>query len=303
MDTNKEIQTKSVFVMITGRPNVGKSTLLNALVGEKVAIVSKKPQTTRNRITGVLTDGADQYVFIDTPGIHTPRNLLGKYMMNAVGNASDDADAVMFVVDASVPLTANERKALESYSEAKMKKLLIINKVDITDKTAILEYISKISSEYEFDSVIPVSALNGDGVEIILKELKKFLAPSPHFFPDDLYTDQPEKQIASEVIREKALRLTDDEIPHGIAVVIEEFKEKKDLISIRAELFVEKQAHKKIVIGKNGEMLKKIGTYAREDLEKILGSRVFLDIWVKVKENWRDRQSLLNTFGYGGKDE
>ncbi|MBO4794946.1 MAG: GTPase Era [Clostridia bacterium] len=303
MDTNKEIQTKSVFVMITGRPNVGKSTLLNALVGEKVAIVSKKPQTTRNRITGVLTDGADQYVFIDTPGIHTPKNLLGKYMMNAVGNASDDADAVMFVVDASVPLTANERKALESYSEAKMKKLLIINKVDITDKTAILEYISKISSEYEFDSVIPVSALNGDGVEIILKELKKFLAPSPHFFPDDLYTDQPEKQIASEVIREKALRLTDDEIPHGIAVVIEEFKEKKDLISIRAELFVEKQAHKKIVIGKNGEMLKKIGTYAREDLEKILGSRVFLDIWVKVKENWRDRQSLLNTFGYGGKDE
>ena len=289
--------------MITGRPNVGKSTLLNALVGEKVAIVSKKPQTTRNRITGVFTDGADQYVFIDTPGIHTPKNLLGKYMMNAVGNASDDADAVMFVVDASVPLTANERKALESYSEAKMKKLLIINKVDITDKTAILEYISKISSEYEFDSVIPVSALNGDGVEIILKELKKFLAPSPHFFPDDLYTDQPEKQIASEVIREKALRLTDDEIPHGIAVVIEEFKEKKDLISIRAELFVEKQAHKKIVIGKNGEMLKKIGTYAREDLEKILGSRVFLDIWVKVKENWRDRQSLLNTFGYGGKDE
>ncbi len=303
MDTNKEIQTKSVFVMITGRPNVGKSTLLNALVGEKVAIVSKKPQTTRNRITGVLTDGADQYVFIDTPGIHTPKNLLGKYMMNAVGNASDDADAVMFVVDASVPLTANERKALESYSEAKMKKLLVINKVDITDKTAILEYISKVSAEYEFDSVIPVSALNGDGVGIILEELKKFLAPSPHFFPDDLYTDQPEKQIASEVIREKALRLTDDEIPHGIAVVIEEFKEKKDLISIRAELFVEKQAHKKIVIGKNGEMLKKIGTYAREDLEKILGSRVFLDIWVKVKENWRDRQSLLNTFGYGGKDE
>ncbi|MBP5754754.1 MAG: GTPase Era, partial [Clostridia bacterium] len=197
----------------------------------------------------------------------------------------------------------NERKALESYSAAKMKKLLVINKVDITDKTAILEYISKVSAEYEFDSVIPVSALNGDGVEIILKELKKFLAPSPHFFPDDLYTDQPEKQIASEVIREKALRLTDDEIPHGIAVVIEEFKEKKDLISIRAELFVEKQAHKKIVIGKNGEMLKKIGTYAREDLEKILGSRVFLDIWVKVKENWRDRQSLLNTFGYGGKDE
>ena len=303
MNENENLSTKSVFVMITGRPNVGKSTLLNALVGEKVAIVSKKPQTTRNRITGVLTEGEDQYVFIDTPGLHTPKNLLGKYMMNAVGSASEDADAVMFVVDASVPLTVTERKALETYSKADIKKLLIINKVDITDKTAILEYISKISSEYEFDSVIPVSALNGDGTDIIMEELKKFLVPSPHFFPDDLYTDQPEKQIVAEVIREKALRLTDDEIPHGIAVVIEEFKEKKDLISIRAELFVEKQAHKKIVIGKNGEMLKKIGTYAREDLESILSSRIFLDIWVKVKENWRDRPALLNNFGYGSRDE
>ena len=173
----------------------------------------------------------------------------------------------------------------------------------VTDKTAILEYISRIASEYEFDSVIPVSALNGDGIGIIMDELKKFLVPSPHFFPDDLYTDQPEKQIASEVIREKALRLTDDEIPHGVAVVIEEFKEKKDLISIRAELFVEKQAHKKIIIGKNGEMLKKIGSYAREDLEKIFGTHIFLDIWVKVKENWRDRRALLDNFGYGGKDE
>ncbi len=303
MNENENLSTRSVFVMITGRPNVGKSTLLNALVGEKVAIVSKKPQTTRNRITGVLTDGGDQYVFIDTPGLHTPKNLLGKYMMNAVGSASEDADAVMFVVDASVPLTPTERKALETYSKADIKKLLIINKVDITDKTAILEYISKVSSEYEFDSVIPVSALNCDGTDIIMEELKKFLVPSPHFFPDDLYTDQPEKQIAAEVIREKALRLTDDEIPHGIAVVIEEFKEKKDLISIRAELFVEKQAHKKIIIGKNGEMLKKIGTYAREDLESILGSRIFLDIWVKVKENWRDRPALLNNFGYGSRDE
>lgn len=294
------MEQRSVFITITGRPNVGKSTLLNALVGEKVAIVSKKPQTTRNRITGVLTQGDDQYVFIDTPGLHKPKNLLGEYMMKSVGNAVNDADAVMFVVDASSPLSLTERKALESYSKADIKKLLIINKVDVTDKTAILKYITEASSQYDFDSIIPVSALTGDGVEIIREEIKKYLVPSPHFFPDDLYTDQPEKQIVAEVIREKALRLTDDEIPHGVAVVIEEFKEKKEVISVRAELYVEKQAHKKIVIGKNGEMLKKIGTYAREDLEEILCSRIYLDIWVRVKENWRDRPALLNNFGYNG---
>ena len=300
---NENIDTRSAFIMITGRPNVGKSTLMNALVGEKVAIVSKKPQTTRNRITGVLTKGKDQYVFIDTPGLHRPKNLLGEYMMKAVGSASSDADAVMFVVDASVPLTVTERNALESYSAADMKKVLIINKTDVTDKTAILKYIAEISALYTFDSVIPVSALTGDGIDTVMEEIEKYLVPSPHFFPEDLYTDQPEKQIVSEVIREKALRLTDDEIPHGVAVVIEEFKEKKDVITIRAELYVEKQAHKKIVIGKDGAMLKKIGSYAREDLENILGARIFLDIWVKVKENWRDRPTLLTNFGYGDNDQ
>ncbi|MDD4125949.1 MAG: GTPase Era [Eubacteriales bacterium] len=295
------METKSVFLMITGRPNVGKSTLLNALVGEKVAIVSNKPQTTRNRITGIVTDGDDQYVFIDTPGLHKPKNLLGEYMMKAVGSASADADAVLFTVDASVPLNQAEKQALQSYSESGIKRILVINKVDITDKSAILKYIAELSSKYDFDSVIPVSALTGDGITIIWDEIKKFLVPSPHFFPADQYTDQPEKRIVSEVIREKALRLTEDEIPHGIAVGIEEFKERKGVILLRAELYVEKQAHKKIIIGKDGAMLKKIGTYAREDLEKILGARIYLDLWVKVKENWRDRPTYLNSFGYADK--
>ncbi len=296
------METRSVFLMITGRPNVGKSTLLNALVGEKVAIVSNKPQTTRNRITGVVTEGGDQYVFIDTPGLHKPKNLLGEYMMKAVGSATQDADAALFVVDASLPLNKAEKTALEAYSSSGLNRILVINKTDKTDKSAILKYIAEISAEYDFDSVIPVSALTGDGINIIKDEIKKFLVASPHFFPEDFYTDQPEKQIVSEVIREKALRLTDDEIPHGVAVGIEEFKEHKGVISIRAELYVEKQAHKKIIIGKDGAMLKKIGTYAREDLEKLLCSRIYLDIWVKVKENWRDRPGYLNSFGYGGAD-
>ncbi|NLN55829.1 MAG: GTPase Era [Clostridiales bacterium] len=295
------METKSVFIMISGRPNVGKSTLINSLVGQKVAIVSKKPQTTRNRITGIVTEGENQFVFIDTPGLHKPKNLLGEYMMKSVGVASEDADVIMFVVDASVPLNNSERKALENYSKSGKRRILIINKVDITDKTEILKYITEISSKYDFDSIIPISALTGDGIGIVWEEIKKYLIPSPHFFPADQYTDQPEKNIASEIIREKALRLTEDEIPHGIAVTIEEFTEKKEVIVIRAEMYLEKQAHKKIIIGKNGEMLKKIGTYAREDLEKILGARIYLDIWVKVRENWRDQPTYLTGLGYGEK--
>lgn len=287
--------------MISGRPNVGKSTLLNTLVGQKVAIVSRKPQTTRNRITGIVTDNENQFVFVDTPGLHKPKNLLGEYMMKAVGVTAEDADLVLFVVDASVPLNNAEKAALESYSKSGLRRILIINKVDITNKSEILKYIADISSTYDFDSVIPISALTGDGIDIVWKELKKYLVPSPHFFPSDSYTDQAERQIAAEIIREKALRLTDDEIPHGIAVSIEEFTEKKEVIVIRAEMYLEKQAHKKIIIGKNGEMLKKIGTYAREDLEKILGARIYLDIWVKVRENWRDQPTYLTGLGYGEK--
>lgn len=292
--------TKTVFISIIGRPNVGKSTLLNTLLGEKVAIVSKKPQTTRNRITGILTKGEVQYVFTDTPGIHKPHNLLGDFMMKVTGSASADADVILFLVEAGVPLNKAETEALKKASESE-NVILIINKVDIADKNVLAQTIKKLSDEYDFKAVIPVSALTGDNTEIIFDEIEPFLAESPHFFPDDISTDQPERQIFSELIREKLLRLLDDEIPHGIAVVIEEFKEKKDLISVRAEIYCEKEAHKKIIIGKNGSMLKKVGTYAREDAEKMFGIHVYLDLWVKVKENWRDRQALITNFGF--KDE
>lgn len=284
--------------MIIGRPNVGKSTLMNALVGEKVAIVSKKPQTTRGRIAGVLTEGEDQYVFLDTPGLHKPHNLLGEYMMKTVGTASEDADAVMFVVDASKKLNKAETEAFDAYAKNPDNVILIINKTDITDKDQLLRYIADISSKYTFRSVIPASAKTGDGLDIVRNEIKEFLIESPHFFPDDMYTDQPERQVASEVIREKILRLTDDEIPHGIAVVIEDFTDENTLIKIRAEIYCERAAHKKIIIGKGGEMLKKIGTYAREDLEVMFGCKVYLDLWVRVKENWRDNRAMLQNLGF-----
>ena len=289
---------RSGFVAIMGRPNVGKSSLMNRFVGEKVAIVSKKPQTTRGRIAGVLTEGEDQYVFLDTPGLHKPHNLLGEYMMKTVGTASEDADAVMFVVDASKKLNTAETEALDAYAQNPDNVILIINKTDITDKDQLLRYIADISSKYTFRSVIPVSAKTGDGLDIVRNEIKEFLIESPHFFPDDMYTDQPERQVASEVIREKILRLTDDEIPHGIAVVIEDFTDENTLIKIRAEIYCERAAHKKIIIGKGGEMLKKIGTYAREDLEVMFGCKVYLDLWVRVKENWRDNRAMLQNLGF-----
>ncbi len=295
---------KTAFITISGKPNVGKSTLLNALLGEKVAIVSKKPQTTRNRITGILTKGENQYVFTDTPGLHKPKNLLGKYMMTVAGNAAADADIIFFVIDVSSgPVSDNEKETLKKITKTNENVFLIINKVDKTNKTEIAKTISSLASEMEFKAVIPISALNGEGIDIILDEVDPLLVESPHFFPDDIYTDQPERQIVAEIIREKCLRLMEDEIPHGVAVVIEEFKEKKDILSIRAEIYCEKEAHKRIIIGKNGSMLKKIGMYAREDAEAVFGTRIYLDLWVKVKENWRERQSLVNNFGYNEANE
>jgi len=290
--------TKTAFIMIAGKPNVGKSTLLNTLLGEKVAIVSRKPQTTRNRITGVLTKGENQYVFTDTPGLHKPKTLLGEYMMKSVGNAADSSDIILFVVEAGTELNANEKAALDKYQASGIDVILVINKIDGANKTKIAEQIMELSTQYKFHAVVPISALNGDGVEFILKEIDPLLTESIHFFPEDYLTDQPERKIFAEIIREKVLRLLDDEIPHGVAVSIEDFSEKKGLISVRAEIYCERESHKRIIIGKNGSMLKKIGTYAREDAESIFETKVFLDLWVKVKENWRDRPSLLSDFGF-----
>ena len=294
--------TRTAFITITGKPNVGKSTLLNALLGEKVAIVSRKPQTTRNRITGILTKGEDQYVFSDTPGLHKPKTLLGEYMMKQAGNAASDSDVILFMVEACTPLNATEEATLEKYSNSRAPLLLVINKVDKANKAKLAAQIMELSSKYDFDAVIPVSAANKDGLEGIFKELEPFMTESVHFFPDDEITDQPERQIFAEIIREKALRLLSEEVPHGIAVAIEEFTEKKDVLVVRAEIFCERASHKRIIIGKDGEMLKKIGTYAREEAQEIFGARVYLDLWVKVKENWRDKPVLLNNFGYNGED-
>ena len=250
--------TRTAFITITGKPNVGKSTLLNALLGEKVAIVSRKPQTTRNRITGILTKGEDQYVFIDTPGLHKPKTLLGEYMMKQAGNAASDSDVILFMVEACTPLNATEEATLEKYSNSRAPLLLVINKVDKANKAKLAAQIMELSTKYEFDAVIPVSAANKDGLEGIFKELEPFMTESVHFFPDDEITDQPERQIFAEIVREKALRLLSEEVPHGIAVAIEEFTEKKDVLVVRAEIFCERASHKRIIIGKDGEMLKKI---------------------------------------------
>ena len=292
---------KTCFISIMGKPNVGKSTLLNALLGEKVAIVSRKPQTTRNRITGILTKGETQYVFTDTPGLHKPKTLLGEYMMKSAEAAAGGTDVILFVVECDVPLNASETAALRSFAKSDIPCILLINKIDKINKGLLAKYLSELSDEYRFRAVIPISALEKDGLDIIFDELEPFLIESPHFFPDDMITDQPERQIIAEIIREKMLRLLDDEIPHGTAVVIEEFKDEKTLLSVRAEIFCERESHKRIIIGKNGEMLKKIGSYAREDAEALFGTKIFLDLWVKVKDNWRDRPTLVANFGY--KDE
>ena len=293
---------KTGFVAIVGRANVGKSTLLNALTGEKIAIVSKKPQTTRNRITGILSKGENQFVFVDTPGVLHSKNKLGDYMMKTVSSTLGGVDAAILVVDADYLPGEIEKRILSRFEKDRMPALLAVNKIDKSTPIKVAECIKAYAELYNFSSVIPVSALKNDGVDIVLEETERFLHEGEWLFEEDAMTEQPERQIAAEFRREKILRLMDDEIPHGTAVVIEEFKEKKDLISIRAEIFCEREAHKRILIGKNGEMLKKIGSYAREDLEKFFGIQVYLNLWVKVKENWRDSDFLVANFGYDKKD-
>ncbi len=289
------------FIAIVGRPNVGKSTLLNAILGEKVAIVSSKPQTTRNRITGIYTDKDDQFVFLDTPGIFKPRNKLGDFMVNSADTTMKDADAVVLVVDAGHAPGDVEKNVIEYLEKTGTPAVLAINKTDLCAAEKVGECILSYSELYEFDAVVPICAKNGTQVKALLDECSNFLGESDWFFPDDMITDQPERQIAAEVIREKLLRTLDKEVPHGIAVVIEDFKDENTLLSIRAEIFCEKESHKGIVVGKRGETLKRVGSYARQELERMFGVKVYLNLWVKVKENWRDSAHLVSNFGY--KDE
>lgn len=288
---------KTLFAAIVGRPNTGKSTLLNAILGQKVAIVSSKPQTTRTRITGILTKEETQFVFLDTPGIHRPQDKLGSYMVKEANGAIGDVDAVILVVQSGDRVGEVEKSIMKKVDED-TPLILVINKTDISNAAQIAETIVRFSAEREFSAVVPISAKNNEGTQFIIEELDKYACESPWFFPEDIVTDQPERAIAAEIIREKILRLLAEEIPHGVAVVIESFEETSKIIKIRAEIFCERSSHKPIIIGKHGDMLKKIGTNAREDLEKILGIKVFLDLWVKVKENWREQNAAIANFGF-----
>ena len=294
--------TKTAFIAIVGRPNVGKSTLMNALLGEKIAIVSSKPQTTRNRIMGILTKDENQFVFLDTPGIHKPKSKLGSYMMKSVRSSLGSADAVILIADAGRAPGETERNVIEQIKKDELPAMLVLNKIDLYNREQIAETISQYAILYDFNAFVPVSAMKGKNVEDELDEAEKFLYEGDWFFEEDMITDQPEKQIAAEIIREKLLRMLSKEIPHGTAVVIEEFKDEETLISVRAEIYCEKASHKGIIVGKNGETLKKIGTYAREDMENFFGVKVYLNLWVKVKENWRDNDFNLNNFGFNPKE-
>lgn len=289
---------KTGFIAIVGRPNVGKSTILNALLGEKVSIVSSKPQTTRTRITGILTEGENQFVFLDTPGILKPKNKLGDYMVKTINSAIGEVDGAVLVVDVAKEISDIEKTVLERFKKQKTPVILAINKTDAVNADKVAKCIIAYSELYDFEAVIPMAAIKNEGVHIIVSEAEKLLHEGIWFFPEDMITDQPERILASEIIREKLLRTLNDEIPHGTAVVIEAFESKPSIIKIRAEIFCEKDSHKGIIIGKKGAALKKVGTWAREDMEAFFGVQVHLDLWVKVKENWRDNAGLLNSFGF-----
>ena len=293
---------KTAFISIVGRPNVGKSTLLNAILGEKIAIVSSKPQTTRNRITGIYTKYENQIIFVDTPGFQKPRTKLGDYMLAASTASIGGSDAIILIADVSYPLGEIEKNILEKIKASKLPCILVLNKTDMSTPEKIAKAISEYDAYYKFDAVVPTSASKGQGVDAVIEECSKYLTESEWFFPDDIITDQPEKTIVAETIREKILRTLSDEIPHGTAVVIEEFKDNGNIIKVRAEIYCEKASHKGIIIGKNGETLKRIGSYAREDLERFFGVQVYLNLWVKVKEKWRDSTLNLNNLGYNLKE-
>lgn len=289
---------KSAFIAVLGRPNAGKSTLINRIVGEKISIVSKKPQTTRNKILGILTEENCQYIFVDTPGVHKDKTKLGKYMNDAAFSSAGDADGAVLMIDAQKGIGTPEERIAEELKKDKIPTVLGINKSDSVKKEELLPLIAEASAFMDFEAIVPLSALTGDGVSELMKELSKFLEEGPMYFPEDSMTDKTEREIAAEIIREKLLRLLQQEIPHGTAVEILEMKDKGSVISINANIFCEKESHKSIIIGKNGAMLKKIGSYAREDMEKIFGKKVFLTMWVKVRDDWRNSNFMLKSLGF-----
>ncbi len=293
-------ETKTAFIAIVGRPNVGKSSILNRMLGQKIAIVSDKPQTTRTRIMGVLTKNETQLVFTDTPGFHRPKTKLGEKMVKAVGDSISGVDACLFVVECTEDIKESEQELLERFRREKIPVVLAINKIDtLEDKSVLMPKILSMTKEYNFEAIVPVSAAKNDGISELEEELTKLAFPSEHFFPEDTLTDQPERVIASEIIREKMLRLLDKEIPHGVAVSIEKMRERSDtdLMDVEAIIYCEKESHKGIIIGKKGATLKRISTYARQDMEKFFGIRINLQCWVKVKEDWRNREGLIHNFG------
>lgn len=296
---------KSAFIAIVGRPNVGKSSLLNKILGTKVAIVSSKPQTTRTKITGILTEGNTQLVFVDTPGMHKPKNSLGKYMVRSVSESVNGVDCCMLVVEAGKEAGPTELSLIERFKAMEMPVILVINKIDmVKEKEQLMAQILAFSKLYDFEAIVPVCAIDGNGLNNLKTELEKQAMEGGHFFDADALTDQPERVLASEMIREKILRLCHEEIPHGIAVVIERMKmrENGEILDIDATIYCERDTHKRILIGKGGSMLKKISSFARQDMEGFFGCKVFLQTWIKVKEDWRNSVQLMRNFGFDEND-
>ena len=291
---------KSGFCSIVGMANVGKSTLLNKIAGQKIAIISDKPQTTRNKILAIHTTDEEQIIFTDTPGIHKPHNKLGEFMVKTANESMNDMDVIIFVVDATRGIQELEKDIARSIEKSSIPCILVLNKIDNMKKDMLLPVIADYSSLCNFEAIVPISAKSGDGVDILMNNIREYIKEGPKYYYDDMVTDQPEKQIAAEIIREKLLWLLDKEVPHGIVIEIEKMQEKEKLTAINASIYCEKASHKGIIIGKNGDMLKKIGTMAREDIEKMLDKKVYLELWVKIKADWRNNNALIKNFGFEG---
>lgn len=300
MSNNQKQEHKSGFISIIGRPNVGKSTFLNRVIGQKIAIMSDKPQTTRNKVQGVLTTNDAQLVFIDTPGIHKPKHKLGDFMMKVAQNTLKEVDIVLFMVNAEEGFGRGEEFILDKFQSIKTPVFLVINKIDLVHPDQLMEIIVSYKEKYPFAEIIPISALEGNNLEVLLDVIKKYIPEGPQYYPADQVTDHPERFIVSELVREKALHLTREEIPHSLAVVIEKMErlEDKDVVHVMATIIVERDSQKGIIIGKQGSMLKEIGKRARQDIENLLGTKVFLELWVKVQKDWRNKMSQLRDFGF-----